>query len=165
MVFGLSVTTIGQVLGSGDELLRIVPEGAQLEIECYLANKDVGFVKPGQNAVVKIESFPFTRYGTLPATVTRVSNDAIPEPDAQQTESDAARKQKEKTFAGAQRTQNLVFPVTLEPSRKTMTIDGQAIPITPGMAVSVEIATGNRRILEYIFSPLVETASQAMKER
>jgi hemolysin D len=164
-VYGLSVTTIGQVLGSGDELMRIVPDDAALEIECYLANKDVGFVKPGQNAVVKVESFPFTRYGTLPATVTRVSNDAIPEPDAQQTESDASRKQREKTFAGAQRTQNLVFPVTLEPSRKIMTVDGQTIPLTPGMAVSVEIATGNRRILEYIFSPLVETASEAMKER
>jgi hemolysin D len=164
-VYGLSVSTIGQVAGGGDELMRIVPEGAALEIECYLANKDVGFVKPGQNAVVKIESFPFTRYGTLSARVTRVASDAIPEPDAQQTEGDAARKQREKTFAGAQRTQNLVFPVTLEPSRTIMTIDGQAMPLTPGMAVSVEIATGSRRILEYVFSPLVETASQAMKER
>ena len=164
-VYGLSVTTIGQVAGGGDELMRIVPEDAALEIECYLANKDVGFVKPGQTAVVKIESFPFTRYGTLAATVTRVASDAIPEPDAQQTESDAARKQREKTFAGAQRTQNLVFPVTLTPARTVMTIDGQTIPLTPGMAVSVEIATGNRRILEYVFSPLVETASQAMKER
>ena len=165
LVYGLSVTTIGQVLGSGDELMRIVPDDAALEIECYLANKDIGFVKPGQSAVIKIESFPFTRYGTLAAKVTRVSNDAIPEPEAQQTENDSARKQREKTFAGAQRTQNLVFPVTLEPSRKVMSVDGQTIPLTPGMAVSVEIATGNRRILEYIFSPLVETASQAMKER
>ncbi len=164
-VYGLSVTTIGQVAGGGDELMRIVPEGAVLEIESYLANKDVGFVKPGQTAVVKIESFPFTRYGTLTATVQRVASDAIPEPDAQQTEGDAARKQREKTFAGAQRTQNLVFPVTLTPSRTVMTIDGQTVSLTPGMAVSVEIATGSRRILEYVFSPLVETTSQAMQER
>jgi hemolysin D len=145
--------------------MRIVPEGATLEIEAYLANKDVGFVKPGQKAVVKIESFPFTRYGTLEATVGRVASDAIPEPEAQQAEGDEARRQKEKTFGGGQRTQNLVFPVTLKPARTKMNIDGQTIPLTPGMAVSVEIATGNRRILEYIFSPLVETASQAMKER
>ena len=164
-VYGLAVTTIGQVVAGGDELMRIVPEDAALEIECYLANKDAGFVKPGQHAVVKLESFPFTRYGTLPATVTRVASDAIPEPDAQQSESDAARRQREKTFAGAQRTQNLVFPVTLAPARKIMNVDGQTRPLTPGMAVSVEIATGNRRILEYIFSPLVETASEAMKER
>ena len=165
VVYGLSVTTIGQVTGSGEELMRIVPEDASLEIECYLANKDVGFVKPGQDAVVKIELFPFTRYGTLPATVTRVANDAIPEPDASQIEGDSARQPKDKGFAGAQRTQNLVFPVTLAPARHAMDVDGQTVPLTPGMAVNVEIATGRRRIIEYIFSPLVETASQAMKER
>ena len=90
-VYGLSVTTIGQVVGAGDELMRIVPEGAALEIECYLANKDVGFVKPGQKAVVKIESFPFTRYGALPATVERVASDAIPQPEADQAEANSAR--------------------------------------------------------------------------
>jgi hemolysin D len=165
IVFGLSVNTIGQVVGAGDELMRIVPEGATLEIECYLANRDVGFVKPGQKAVVKIESFPFTRYGTLDATVTHVSIDAIPEPEAQQREGETARLNREKSFGGGQRTQNLVFPVTLHPKETAMSVDGQKIPLSPGMAVSVEIATGSRRILEYIFSPLVETASQAMKER
>lgn len=164
-VYGLSVTTIGQVVASGEELMRIVPNGSALEIECYLPNRDAGFVKPGQTAVVKIESFPFTRYGTLAATVQRVASDAIPEPDAQQAEGDPAHARKEKTFAGAQRTQNLVFPVTLIPSRTVMSVDGQEVSLTPGMAVDVEIATGNRRILEYLFSPLVETASQAMKER
>jgi hemolysin D len=164
-VYGLSVTTIGQVVSSGEELMRIVPQGAALEIECYLPNRDAGFVKPGQQAVVKIESFPFTRYGTLAATVDRVASDAIPEPDAQQAEGDPAHAHKDKAFAGAQRTQNLVFPVTLTPARTKMSVDGQQVSLTPGMAVDVEIATGNRRILEYIFSPLVETASQAMKER
>ena len=165
VVYGLSVNTIGQVVGAGDEVMRIVPDGATLEIECYLANRDIGFVKPGQNAVVKIESFPFTRYGTLAGSVTNVSSDAIPEPEAQQREGEAARLNHEKTFGGGQRTQNLVFPVTLRPAATKMNVDGQNVALTPGMAVSVEIATGNRRILEYIFSPLVETASQAMKER
>ena len=106
-VYGLSVTTIGQVIGSGEEVMRIVPKGAKLEIECYLANQDVGFVKPGQKAVVKVESFPFTRYGTIPAIVERVSSDAIPEPEAQQREADAARMPRDRTFAGGERTQNL----------------------------------------------------------
>jgi hemolysin D len=164
-IYGLSVTTVGQVVSSGEELMRITPTGAALEIEAYLANKDVGFVKRGQTAVVKIESFPFTRYGALSATVERVASDAIPEPEAQQVEGDPARARRDKTFAGAQRTQNLVFPVTLKPERTTMDIDGQIVRLTPGMAVTVEIATGNRRILEYIFSPLVETGARAMKER
>ncbi|MCW2286423.1 hemolysin D [Rhodoblastus acidophilus] len=165
IVYGLTVNTIGQVVGGGDELMRIVPEDAALEIECYLLNRDVGFVKPGQSAVVKVEAFPFTRFGTLPAKVTHVSSDAIPEPEAQQREGDAARLNKEKTFGGGQRTQNLVFPATLAPGRAAMDVDGVSTPLTPGMAVSVEIATGRRRILEYIFSPLVETASEAMRER
>lgn len=164
-VYGLSVTTIGQVVQSGEDILRITPEGAELEIEAYLPNQDAGFVKPGQTAAVKIESFPFTRYGTLPATVTRVASDAIPEPDAEQREANGARAPRDKGFAGAQRTQNLVFPVTLTPQRVAMDVDGQTVPLSPGMAVTVEIATGQRRILEYVFSPLVATASQALKER
>jgi hemolysin D len=165
VVYGLSVTTIGQVVAGGDELMRVVPEGEAPEIQAYLANQDIGFVKAGQTAVVKIESFPFTHYGVLPATVTRVSSDAIPEPDATLNQADASKAPADKTFAGAQPTQNLVFPVTLHPERDYMTIDGRRTPLSPGMAVTVEIATGNRRILEYLFSPLVETVSDAMKER
>jgi hemolysin D len=165
VVYGLSVTTIGQVVAGGDELMRLVPEGESPEVEAYLANQDIGFIKPEQNAVVKIESFPFTRYGVLSATVTRVSSDAIPEPDASLNEADASRAPADKTFAGAQPIQNLVFPVTLHPERDYMMIDGKRTPLSPGMAVTVEVATGSRRILEYIFSPLVETASDAMKER
>jgi hemolysin D len=165
VVYGLSVTTIGQVVAGGDQLMRLVPEGESPEVEAYLANQDIGFIKPEQNAVVKIESFPFTRYGVLTATVTRVSSDAIPEPEALLNEADASKAPAEKTFAGAQPTQNLVFPVTLHPERDYMTIDGRRTPLSPGMAVTVEIATGSRRILEYVFSPLVETASNAMKER
>ena len=145
--------------------MRIVPEGAELEIECYMPNKDIGFVKVGQEPVVKIESFPFTRYGSLPARVKRISRQAIPEPDAQQQEGDAARGSRSTLLAGAQRVQNLVFPVTLSLDRSTIAADDTEIPVTNGMAVTVEIKTGQRRIIDYIFSPLVEVASTAMKER
>jgi hemolysin D len=166
VVMGSSVTTVGQVIQSGDEIMRIVPADATLEIECYLPNQDIGFVKPGQTAVVKVESFPFTRYGTLTARVTRVARDAIPEPDAQAAEGDPAKAGRDaRLFGPAQPMQNLVFPVTLTPGRSAMNVDGETLPLTPGMTVSVEIATGSRRILEYLFSPLVEVASEAMKER
>jgi hemolysin D len=165
VVYGLSVTTIGQVVAGGDQLMRIVPEGQALDIHAYLANQDIGFVNTGQKAVVKIESFPFTRYGFLEATVVQVSSDAIPEPEALMNQADASKAPTERTFAGAQPTQNLVFPVTLHPERDYMKIDGKRTPLTPGMAVTVEITTGSRRILEYVFSPLVETTSEAMKER
>jgi hemolysin D len=165
VVLGLSVTTLGQVVNPGEELMRIVPDGTELEIEAYLENKDIGFVEPGQAAIVKIESFPFTRYGVLDAAVIRVAHDAIPEPDAQTVEGNPAKTTKSSYFGGAQRTQNLVFPVTLSLARKTMDIDGVAVPLRPGMTTSVEVKTGKRRILEYLFSPLVQTVSSAMRER
>jgi hemolysin D len=164
-VLGLTVTTRHQVLTSGEELMRIVPDGAALEIECYAQNKDIGFVKKGQKAIVKIEAFPFTRFGVLDATVTRVAHDAIPEPDASAMEGNPARPVKNSYFGGGQRTQNLVFPVTLRADQAFMAVDGEEIPLTPGMGVTVEIKTGKRRILEYLFSPLIEVASRAMKER
>lgn len=164
-VLGTSVTTQNQVLTTSEELMRIVPDGALLEIEAYLPNKDIGFVAPGQSAVVKVEAFPFTRYGMLDARVTRVAHDAVPEPEAEQTEGHPSRGLKSQGAAGAQRMQNLVFPVTVVTERMSMSIDGVEIPLTSGMAVSVEMTTGKRRILEYLFSPLVETASRALKER
>ncbi len=165
VVIGLSVTTLGQVVNPSEEIMRIVPDGSDLEIEAYVENKDIGFVEAGQPAIVKVESFPFTRYGVLEAQVVRVAHDAIPEPDAQAVEGNPAKTTKSSYFGGAQRTQNLVFPVTLTLARKTMDIDGVAIPLRPGMAASVEVKTGKRRILEYVFSPLVQTVSSAMKER
>jgi hemolysin D len=164
-VLGLTITTAGQVVNAGEEVMRIVPANAALEIESYLPNRDVGFVKPGQTAVVKIESFPFTRYGTLEAVVVRVAHDAIPEPDAQQTEANGTQATKSALFAGAQRTQNLVYPVTLSLPKTTMIVDGRPVPLKPGMAVNIEVSTGNRRILEYFLSPLVEVGSSAFKER
>jgi hemolysin D len=160
-----NVTTIGQVVTTGQEIMRVVPNGPSLEIEAYLANKDVGFVKVGQEAIVKIDAFPFTRYGTLKATITRIAKDAIPEPEAEQTEGESIRGSTSNLFAGAQRVQNLVFPVTLAPETSVMKADGRAIALLPGMAATVEIKTGRRRILEYLFSPMVEIASNALKER
>ena len=159
-----ALTTVGQIVSSGEELMRIVPDGATLEIECYLPNKDIGFVKEGQQAIVKIESFPFTRYGTIDAKVTRVARDAIPEPDADQQEKDPTQPSRH-VANGAQRTQNLVFPVTLRLDKAFVAVDGANMPIGAGMAVTVEIRTGSRRILEYVFSPLVQIGSEAIKER
>lgn len=160
-----TITTVGQVVTSGQELMRIVPDRGALEIECYLPNRDIGFVKTGDHAIIKIEAFPFTRYGTIDATVVRVARDAIPEPDAEQAERDETRGGQSLSQAGGQRTQNLVFPVTLRPTHTFIDIDGARVPLGAGMAVTAEIRTGSRRILEYVFSPLVKVGSEAMKER
>ena len=159
------ITNAGQVVTSGQEIMRIVPEHSGLEIQAYVRNRDIGFVRIGQEAVVKIESFPFTRYGSIKAHVTRIAKDAIPEPDANAIEGDPTRVSNAAGFAGGERTQNLVFPVVLKPDTETIAIDGAVQPLTSGMAVTVELKTGARRMLEYLFSPLVEVASKAMRER
>lgn len=160
-VQALTVTTIGQVLTSGEEIMRIVPNSPHLEIEAYLPNADRGFVKEGDQAVVKVASFPFTRYGTLPARVVRVSRDAIPASAAMKAELDPARAQRSASVTSSQATQNLVYPVTLKLRRKTMNIDGQSVSLSPGMAVTAEIRTGSRRILQYLFSPLLRVRPES----
>lgn len=160
-----ALTTIGQVVNPGDELMRVVPEDAGLEIECYLPNKDIGFVKPGQSAVLKIESFPFTRYGTIEATVTRVAKDAIPEPDANLAEADPTRTKLAGKRSGADRLQNLVYPVTLRPSRLSLDVDGSKVPLRAGMALTVEIKTGERRLIDYVLSPIQQVQTEALRER
>jgi hemolysin D len=164
-VQSLIITNAGQVVTSGQEIMRIVPEDSGLEIQAYVRNRDIGFVKIGQEAVVKIESFPFTRYGAIKAHVTCIAKDAIPEPDANAIEGDPTRVSNAAGFAGGERTQNLVFPVVLKPDAETIAVDGAVQPLTSGMAVTVELKTGARRMLEYLFSPLVEVASTAMRER
>lgn len=166
IVTASAITTIGQVINPGAELMRIVPENAELEIEAFLPNKDIGFVSMGQPAVVKIEAFPFTRYGVVRGHVTAVARDAIPEPDANQLEGDPTKQlQSTVPTTNVQRVQNLVFPVTVKLDASTMSVDGSIVLLSPGMAATTEIKTGKRRILEYLFSPIVEVTSQSMQER
>jgi hemolysin D len=160
-----SITSVGQVATVGQDIMRVVPEGSTLELEVYALNKDIGFIKVGQDAVVKLEAFPFTRYGTISARVTKIATDAIPEPDAARREGDPAARQAEATFGGAERMQNLVFPVTLSLEADHVSADGGNIKLSAGMAAVAEIRTGERRILEYVFSPLVELAEEALHER
>ncbi len=160
-----AITTEGQVVTAGEEVLRVVPAGSELELEVYVPNKDIGFIHVGQTAVVKMDAFPFTQYGTISATVTRIATDAIPQADASRREEDAASAPQTSLFAGAERTQNLVFAVTLKLSQKSINADGVEVSLSPGMSATAEIATGTRRIINYVFSPLVETAGAALKER
>jgi hemolysin D len=165
VVQGMSITSLGQVVTTGEEVMEIVPQRDALEIESYLDNGDIGFIQKGQHAVVKIKSFPFTRYGAIDAEVTRVAEDAIPLPEAEQREENPTTSAKTALFGGAQRTQNLVYPVTLSLDRHDISVDGATVALIPGMAVTVEIKTGSRRILEYLFSPVTEVASESLRER
>jgi hemolysin D len=161
----LSATTIGQVVASGQSLLTIVPFEGPMEIEAMIANRDIAFVEPGQQAVVKVEAFPFTRYGTIDATVSKVSRDAVDERYATNL-SDAATAAKQQGGSGQpSQAPNLVFPVTLALVQHAIAVGESEVPLVPGMAVTVEIKTGSRRAIDYVLSPLREFVAQTAHER
>lgn len=162
----LAVTTVGQVVASGQSLLVVVPQDSAIEIEAMVENQDIGFVEEGQTAVVKIEAFPFTRFGTLNGTVQRVSRDAVDQREAQaMADPMGSAKQSGAGSSASPKTQGLVFPATVRLERASINIDGKPIPLTPGMAVTVEILTGQRRAIDYLLSPLREIASTSGRER
>lgn len=166
-VQAVAVTTIGQVVMTGQELLHVVPDGLPLEIEAYALNVDIGFVKAGQDAVIKVDSFPYTRYGTIAGKVTHVATDAIPGLEAQQRQRDGSQPPSGSLTitSAAQRTQDLVFPILIAPAATTINVDGKDVPLSAGMTVTVEVTTDKRRAIDYLLSPLVDLQSTAMHER
>lgn len=163
----LAVTTVGQVVTTGQSLMTIVPLGGELEIEAMIQNLDIGFVETGQLAVVKIESFPFTRYGTIDGTVIKVSRDAVDEREANALNDpgSSSKTQSLTTASSPSKAQSLVFPATIQLSRRSINVDGKEIPLSPGMAVTVEIRTGERRAIDYLLSPLREITGNTAHER
>jgi hemolysin D len=163
----LAVTTVGQVVSGGQTMMTIVPMNTPLEIDAVILNKDIGFVHEGQKAVIKVEAFPFTRYGTLEGTVTRISPDAVDLRSAPNLSEAAAmvRPQGPVPTTSASSQPELGFPATIVLANRTMTVDEREVSLTPGMAVTVEINTGSRRAIDYILSPLREMASKSAHER
>lgn len=154
----LSVHTIGQVVTTGQQLMIVVPKGTKLEVEANLLNRDKGFVREGQEARIKVETFDFTKYGVIDGVVTNVSDDAVSLAQNQQTPGQA--QPPAAAVSGAS-----VFPVRIALSRETIRIEGNEIQLTPGMSVVAEVKTGNRRVIEYLLSPLLKVRDEAFGER
>jgi hemolysin D len=138
----VAVHTEGGVVTPAQVLMVIVPKDAQVTAEVVVDNKDIGFVNAGQVAAIKLETFPFTRYGTVEARVTSVTADAV---------SDEKR--------GA------IFPAMLSLSQNSIAVDGKRIHLSPGMNVTAEIKTGTRRVIDYLLSPVQTAVSESMGER
>lgn len=163
----LSVTTVGQVVTTGQQLLMVTPSGGPLQIEALVANIDIGFVKLGQEAAIKVDAFPFTRFGVLKGKVTRIASEAVNETEAKRSMANAANAGNggsNPTSAPGQ-PDSFVFPVTVEIDQTTMKIGDADVPLAPGMTVSVEIKTDSRRVIDYLLSPLAKVGSEALKER
>lgn len=138
----LAVSTVGGVVTPAQPLMVIVPKENVLEVEAMLPNKDIGFVNPGQDAEVKVETFPFTKYGTIHGKITQVSSDAI---------------QDEKL--------GLIYSTRVKLAKDTIRVENKTVRLSPGMAVTVEVKTGTRRVIEYFLSPLMQVTSESLRER
>jgi hemolysin D len=136
------VHTLGAVVKPADPLLAVVPKGGELIVEAMVLNRDIGFVREGQLAEVKLEAFPFTRYGIVTGVVERISRDAIENKEL-----------------------GLVFPCLVKLSRGDITVGSTSVALAPGFAATAEIKTGRRRIIEYLLSPLSRRLQEAGRER
>ena len=140
-VLSLTVKTIGGVVNAGQQLAQIVPEKVPLYVDAALDNQDIGFVKPGQRVVVKVATYPFQRYGYLEGTVENISPDSI---------------QDDK--------KGLIYKAKIKLNDEKSSKQNQ-LKLLPGMSVSAEIATGQRRIIEFFLDPLMTKADESLKVR
>ena len=162
-----AVTTVGQVVTTAQQLAVITPAGGKLQVQALVANLDIGFVKVGQEAVIKVDAFPFTRFGVLHGKVVKIASGAIAEQEAKRALADATTAA---NAASAPATvpgqpESFVFPVTVALDESSINADGATIPLTPGMTGTVEIKTDSRRVIDYVLSPLAKIASEAARER
>ena len=138
----LVIHTVGGVVTPAQQLMMIVPNDHPLEVEAWVENKDIGFVKAGQPVEVKVETFPFTVYGTISGKIMGVSDDAVPLEKG-----------------------GLAYTARVSMDRSTMQVEGKTVHLSPGMAVTAEIKTGQRRMIEFFLSPLLKYAQESLRER
>ena len=138
----LAIHTVGGVVTPAQQLMVVAPREGQLEVEAWVENKDIGFVNPGQEAEIKIEAFPFTRYGIVEGKLTTLSTDAVPI---------------EKV--------GLVYTAKVTMAKSVMQVENKLVNLSPGMNVTVEIKTGHRRLIEYFLDPVLRGVKETARER
>ena len=137
----LKVFSTHAVISASEELMTIVPQDEQLEVEAWLANRDIGYVEPGDQTEIKLETFPFTKYGVLHGEVLDLSADAT------QTET------------------GLIYKARIALNSREIEVDNRIVALMPGMGVTAEIRTGKRRVIDYVFDPLMRYRNESLRER
>ena len=138
----LAVHNTGAIVTPAQELMVIVPQGESLEVEAILENKDIGFVEVGQPVEIKVDTFPFTKYGTIAGEVVNLSNDAV-----------------------ADQQKGFVYKMRVLMERSRVKVKGRPVTLSPGMTVTVESKTGTRKMIEFFLSPLLRYAQESARER
>jgi hemolysin D len=134
--------TTGAVVTPAQPLMLVVPDEESLQFEVWAINRDIGFIHDGQDAEIKVETFNFQKYGTLDAKVETVATEAV---EDQQ--------------------RGLIYRILLSSAKNYFTVDDRQIPLIPGMAVTAEIKTRQKRVIEYFLEPFKTYASEGLRER
>lgn len=138
----LAVHTVGGIATPAQQLMVIVPDSAKLEIEAYVENKDIGFVQEGQAVAIKLDAFPFTKYGTLDGIIIGLSDDALND-----------------------KHKGLIYKARVSLKQSVVQVGDKQVRLGPGMAASVEIKTGQRRLIEFFLAPLLKYRQESIRER
>jgi hemolysin D len=163
LVQQLAVHTIGGVVTPAQVLAVVVPQDSHLEIEATLANDDVGFVHAGQDAEIKVHTFNYTRYGVLHGKVLSVSPDTIARDGRDVAEPKGHGPGP--AANGQQGQDDLVYAARVSLDEHQLKAGDRIVDLDPGMAVTVEMKTGSRRIISYLLSPLASYEHDALRER
>jgi hemolysin D len=165
-VQGLKIHTPGAVVTTADTLMTIVPDGTGIEVDCLVANKDIGFVSEGQDVELKLEAFPFTRYGLIAGRVRRLGRDAATNPNAAPgTAAALVTGSTSQASLNGPPPAELAYPAKVTLLQDWILVDGHHEKIRAGMRVSAEIKTGDRRVIEYLLSPVIQAVKEAGRER
>jgi membrane fusion protein, adhesin transport system len=138
----LYVVTEGGVIPPGFTLMDVVPQDAQLIVEAKLPTKDIGYVKLGQKALVRLSAADAFKYEALEGKVIAISPDAL---------------------VGTQGAP--YYKVSVETSKSYFGTENARYTLSPGMTLEVSIQTGERTVLQYIFDPILLGSRKAMTER
>lgn len=138
----INVATIGGVVQPGSDLMEIVPSDDTLLLEAHIRPSDIGFLRPGQNAIVKVSAYDFSIYGGLNAKVEHISADTI-------------KNEQGDSF----------YKIYVRTDKNYIGLKNQKLVIIPGMLATVDVLTGKKTVLDYLLKPILKTKQRAMRER
>jgi len=156
-VYLLPVKTLGGVVTTAQPVLGIVPEGTPLIADAMVFNKDIGFVKQGQDCVIKVDTFDFQKYGTIPGKIRTISPFSVDEQEKSRQPA-GLDPEREQQPGG--------YPLHVSMlSEELKTKNGMVYRVKPGMTVTAEINVGKRRVLEFFLFPVIKYLDEGLKVR
>jgi len=138
----VNVDGIGAVVQSGQDLIELVPLSAEPLIDAYVLPQDISSIYVGQDVIVKFSAYDFARYGGVDGEVVRIGSNAVPHPETKQS----------------------VFEVSVKTNTELLSLDGEPLPIIPGMTVELDMLGEKRRVADYFISSIVKVKDRALRE-